>query len=55
MKYNHKNRLYKKDIEDGLQMADFYLFTPRFPFAALWALALGLRFASTFVFYLLHE
>jgi len=46
MKYNHKNRLYKKDIEDGLQMADFYLFTPRFPFAVLWALALGssLRF-----------
>jgi len=47
MKLNHKNQLYKKDIEDGLQMPDFYLFTPRF--------ALGLRFTSTFVFYLLHE
>ena len=27
MKQNHKNQLYKKDIEDGLQMPDFYLFT----------------------------
>jgi len=27
MKKNHKNQLYKKNIESGLQMPDFYLFT----------------------------
>ena len=37
----------KKEFENGLQMADFYLFTPRY--------TLGLRYASTFVFFLLYK